>query len=230
MLESLCSLMSAVIGCNGVDDSCTVCRELSLCVLWTRWHQRMRGNEIKWQHITSLFLCRTFDRFYLVVKSGQVKLGGSESMEASRVGNLAHFVHKRTLFNMDNTIINIRGSCSMLMLMRFLSILYTKNYWNRSTFDRVILKTKRWSVFWGHSVHIKLPHIHKTLLHSVRTRWTHRNVTKYHIRRLEQIRRLVGPGVNIILTPPQWRRQLCGTIGHRPPPLDSASASLWVRL
>jgi len=36
MLESLCSLMSAVIGCNGVDDSCTVCRELSLCVLWTR--------------------------------------------------------------------------------------------------------------------------------------------------------------------------------------------------
>jgi len=67
----------------------------------------MRGNEIKWQHITSLFLCRTFDRFYLVVKSGQVKLGGSESMEASRVGNLAHFVHKRTLFNMDNTIFSL---------------------------------------------------------------------------------------------------------------------------
>ena len=112
MLESLCSLMSAVIGCNGVDDSCTVCRELSLCVLWTRWHQRMRGNEIKWQHITSLFLCRTFDRFYLVVKSGQVKLGGSESMEASRVGNLAHFVHKRTLFNMDNTIFSLTSGGS----------------------------------------------------------------------------------------------------------------------
>jgi len=42
-------------------------------------------------------------------------------------------------------------SCSLqlynLLVYRFLKTPYTKNYWNRFTFDRVILKTKRWQFF-----------------------------------------------------------------------------------
>ena len=45
------------------------------------------------------------------------------------------------------------GQIYNLLVYRFLTILYTKNYWNRFTFDRVILKNKKVTVFLRHSAY-----------------------------------------------------------------------------
>ena len=52
-----------------------------------------------------------------------------------------------TYFRWDGQVCN-------LLVCRFLGTPYTKNYWNRSTFDRAILKNKKVAGFLGHSLFI----------------------------------------------------------------------------